>query len=486
MQTKTLAVLLGPSGTGLAGSYVSAVSLISTVSGMGISFGGVRQIAAANGTGDVEGIAHATITLRRTALVSGLVGMLIVLLFSETLSRTTFGTGSHSDAFALVSLTLLFGAISSGQNALLQGLRRLRELALSQILGLAAGAIASITCVMLLREKGIALFLVTSSAFGILLSWWFARKVKLPSIHVSWRESICEARVLVAVGFSFVVAGLMSSGTDYLTRIWIVREAGLDAVGHYQATWTLGAYYVSVVTGAMAADFFPHLTSVANDDVAVNRLVNEQIEIGLLLALPGVVATMVLAPLVLRVFYSGAFVDAAEVVRWQIFGVLLRVASWPLGMVLQAKGKATLFLVTELAFYAIAVPAYLIGIRNCGLIGWGVAFSLAYCFYLCGMLTVCRWQTGFRWSRDCFIVLVQCLAIAVVAFLLIRLLTPAWGLGVGAVLVCLVTYHSVRTVDGLLGISIIGLARSHVPFLRRRRQSGVVNRQGSAQESDLI
>ena len=76
---------------------------------------------------------------------------------------------------------------------------------------------------------------------------------------------------------------------------------------------------------------------------------------------------------------------AAEVIRWQVFGVLLRVACWPLGMVLQAKGKAGLFLAAESAFYVTAVPLfYLLGIHYAGLVGWGGAFSLAYLFIRAG------------------------------------------------------------------------------------------------------
>src|SRR5208337_3218913 len=104
-------------------------------------------------------------------------------------------------------------------------------------------------------------------------------------------------------------------------------------------TWTLSTLYVGFVLNAMGADFYPRLTSLAADNMMVNRLVNEQTEMGLLIAVPGVLATLTLAPWVLKIFYSVQFVPAVEIVRWQIVGILLRVVSWPMGFVQLAKGK---------------------------------------------------------------------------------------------------------------------------------------------------
>ena len=67
---------------------------------------------------------------------------------------------------------------------------------------------------------------------------------------------------------------------------------------------------------AMAADFYPRLTSSAGDNTACNRLVNEQTLVGLLLAGPGVLATLTFAPLVISLFYTAKFGAAVGILRW--------------------------------------------------------------------------------------------------------------------------------------------------------------------------
>ena len=65
----------------------------------------------------------------------------------------------------------------------------------------------------------------------------------------------------------------------------------------------------------MGADFYPRLTGWRKT-TECNRLVNEQAQISLLIAGPGVIATLTFAPLVIAVFYSAAFWPAVSLLRW--------------------------------------------------------------------------------------------------------------------------------------------------------------------------
>src|ERR1039458_2914762 len=427
VRTKALAVLLGTAGMGLAGLDLSATALIGSVAGLGLNASGVRQIAEAAGTNDETRIARTVITLRRVALISGLLGMALVLALAPLLSRTTFGDDKHIWGVALMSLTLLFGGISAGQSALLQGLRRLRDLAASQVLGVGFGAVVSVALVWWLREQGIVPFLVVISAFGILLSWWYARRVPVQRVTVTWKETLAESRSLLCLGLAFTVSAMIGSATAYLTRVLVQRQLGMEAVGIYTATWTLSTYYVGFVLTAMGTDFMPRLTAAAHDHATVNRLVNEQAEMGVLIAVPGVLATLTLAPWVMKVFYSGAFVQGADVVRWQILGVFLRVVSWPMGYMLIAKGKSLLFTLTELASGVMNVGLILLCMRLWKLEGVGVSFALSYLAYT-AMMAVVVWRlTGFRWSATALKILAPTILILGAIFGCTRVLPERWG-----------------------------------------------------------
>ena len=148
----------------------------------------------------------------------------------------------------------------------------------------------------------------------------------------------------------------------------------------------------------MGADFYPRLTAVANNHAECNRLVNEQAEVGLLIAGPGLLATLTCAPLVIALFYSSDFAPAAEILRWICLGMFLQVITWPLGFIVLAKGKRKMFFWTELLTNSGSAGLIWVCVHFFGLLGSGIAFFI---LYLCHSVTVyllARYLTGFRWS----------------------------------------------------------------------------------------
>lgn len=398
IRTKFMAVLLGPSGVGLMGLYTSVTGVIGTLTNMGIGASGVRQIAEAAGTGDEQKIARTIITLRRASLALGILGMLVMIILCIPLSQLTFGNKQYAWPIAILSVTLLSGAIAGGQSALIQGMRKITDLAKLGIWGSFLGTVISVPMIYLWGKDGIVPFLITISATSILTSWWYARKIRVAQIRPGWKEILQESKGLLSLGLVFMATVLMATAVFYLIRVFVVRQLGMESVGLYQSAATLSSMYIGVILGAMGMDFYPRLTTVANDNASCNRLVNEQTEVGLLLATPGILATLTFAPLVIHLFYSAQFIPAFEILRWQILGVFLRVVSWPMGYLLLAKGKGRLFFWTEMSASGIHLILIWIGLSIFGLVGTGIAFFLLYVFYTAMEFFVINHISGFKWT----------------------------------------------------------------------------------------
>ncbi|MBK6436672.1 MAG: oligosaccharide flippase family protein [Rhodanobacteraceae bacterium] len=129
---------------------------------------------------------------------------------------------------------------------------------------------------------------------------------------MSWRETWHQAADLVGLGVAFMWSSLLTTGVDMFTRSLITREFGLDAAGIYQAAWSLSGMFAAFILQAMGADFYPRLTAVIGDHSAATQAVNEQTEIGILLALPGFLATLAFAPWIIEILYSKEFSSAAD------------------------------------------------------------------------------------------------------------------------------------------------------------------------------
>jgi len=398
VRNKLTALWVGDVGFGLLGNYASITNVVGVLAGMGVTSSGVRQIAQAAGTGDAAQLARTVKTLRRTALILGVLGTLLMLTLARPLSLWMFDSAAHTTAFCLLSLTVLFTSVSGAQTALIQGTRRIKDLARLSLLGAVIGTAASVPMIWAWRLDGVVPFLLTVSAATILTSWWFARRIKTLPGAVSWSETWTEAQSLLKLGLVMMSSGLMVQGVNCLTRAIVTHQLGLGPSGQYHAAWVLSGLYVGSVLSAMGADYFPRLAAVAEDNGRVNRYVNEQLEIGLILSVPGILATVVFAPWVMKLFYSGEFGPAVDVLRWQILGVLLRVAAWPLGYVLIARAESWLFFWTEVGFNSLHLALVWFGIRYAGLPGTGLAFFLAYLIYFLAMIWILRHKIGFRFS----------------------------------------------------------------------------------------
>lgn len=398
VRIKVLALFLGPAGVGLIGLYNSITGMVGTLTGMGIGSSGVRQIAEAVGTGDNRKISNTIITLRRTAVILGLAGMTLLFLFRKPISQLTFGNTDHCEDLAYLSLIVAFIAISGGQVALIQGLRRITDLVKLNVIGAAAGTILSIIIIYFFRRKGIVWVLVAISATTILTSWWYARRINIIRTKMHWQDYRTEVAGLIKLGVVFMASTLMTAGTTYFLGVMVVRHLGLEATGIYQAAVTLSSVYIGVILGAMGVDFYPRLTAVAGDNEACNRMVNEQAEIGILLAVPGIMATLIFAPFVIQIFYSSKFILAVDILRWQILGVFLRVTCWPMAYILLAKGAGKKYFMTESAANIIYVLFTWMGIRAFGIAGTGMAFFGLYIFYWLLIFFVVRRISGFGWS----------------------------------------------------------------------------------------
>jgi PST family polysaccharide transporter len=470
IRTKAMAVLLGPTGVGLIGIYSSIADLVRSLAGLGINSSGVRQIAEAVGSGDNERIACTVTTLRRVALYSGTIGALLLVLLSRPVSLWTFGNYAHAGAIAMLALVAFFMDISEAQKALVQGMRRIADLASMNILGALYGSVFSIGIVYVWKEQGVVPSLICVAAMSIVTSWWYARKIKVETVRVTWAKAFAEASELVKLGVVFMTTALATLGAAYLVRLIVLQNMGLKEAGLYQAAWGLAGMCISFILQAMGADFYPRLTAVAHKKEECNRLVNEQIEVGFLMAGPAILGALSLAPLAIMLFYSARFGGAVDILRWLCLGMFLRVLTWPMGFIVLAKNERKIFFWSEVLTNAGYVALVWVGIRAFGLAGTGMAFFALYLVNGGIVFLIVNRLTGFAWSVSNKKLALVFMPLVGIVFVSSYFLSTVWAAVLGTFLTIPAGYFSMKTLCRLLPlerlpkaarkiISLLGLAQ---------------------------
>jgi PST family polysaccharide transporter len=395
-----LAVYLGPGGIALFGIYNVILDLASSMVGLGVQSSGVRQIAVSASSDDRAKVARIGRVLTLTSWVLGALGAGLLIALAKPVSMLSFGSEARASGVMLVGLAVLLRVMAGSPLALIQGHRRIGDLARMTVLGALLNTIAAIPLVYFFGEAGIVPSIIAVALTSWLAAHWYARKIALPRTRLSWSDFTTETRLLLRLGFAFMASGLLTAGSAFLIRIFIVQQNGVEAAGNYQAAWALGGIYVGFILQAMGTDFYPRLSAVADDNVACNRMVNEQSRISLLLAGPGLLGTLALSPLVMAVFYSTQFADAVPLLRWFCLGMLLRVIAWPMGFVMLAKGNQKMFFWTEVAAAVVQVGLTWVLLRTVGLAGAGIAFVGLYVWHGVLIYYLVRRMSGFRLTHE--------------------------------------------------------------------------------------
>lgn len=401
---KAAAVFLGPAGVGLIGLLTNLTGVATVVAGMGVGNVGVRQIAEAVGKGDALAIAQARRALFWATLFLAILGACVFWLLRGVLADKVLHDPALSSDVGWLALAVGLAIASASQNALLNGLRRIGDLSRVSVYSGTLSAVLGVAVLAIWGRAGmLAFILIAPIASFVLGHWYVSRLPKVAEVNVPFSELRQQWSTLAKLGFAFMLSGLMMMLGQLLVRSMIQNELGLQELGYFQAAWAISMTYIGFVLGAMGADYYPRLTAVMSDHAAVNRMVNEQTEVALLLAGPVFIAMMALAPWVIHLLYSRDFQPATDVLHWQILGDILKVASWPLGFIILAAGDGKKFVMTEsIAIATFALLTWLT-LPILGLKASGISFLGMYAVLLPLVYWLAIRRTGFSWPTTIMI-----------------------------------------------------------------------------------
>lgn len=449
VKVKVLAVLLGPAGIGLMGLYQNIMGMASTLAGCGVATSGVRQLAAAADEQETLDIVRRALWLGN--LMLGLIGMALLWLLRDSVSQWVFDDVAHAEKVGWLGLGVLLTLIAGSQTALLQGLRRIGDLARVNIISASIGAVVGILAIYLLGEEGVLWFVLSAPAISVLVALYYASRLPRPQTAYEWHVIQQQWQAMLKLGIPLMAAGLLTLITQLVVRSIIVREIGLDASGYFQAAWAISMTYIGFVLGAMGSDYFPRLTEVINDHGRAGKLVNEQAEMALLLSAPALLAMVTLAPWIISLLYAESFAPAIEILRWQVLGDILKVSSWPLGFIVLALGRGGVFIGTQLTWNVMYLGAIVLGIHEYGLIVAGIGFWIAYLILYGVVAMVAMRLIGFKLDRrNGLFTLMLSLAGGLILFLSTQ---SSWaGFTAGLLLTGIVSIYSFRRLDSLINL----------------------------------
>lgn len=416
IRSKIIALLLGPSGIGIAGLLNSAINLISGFTSMGLETSAVKFISQKKLEKSQYNVSKIIAVLKKILWLTGTAGALLMIVFSSFLSKITFANENYTIAFVWLSITLLLKQLSNGQIAILQGFQKLNFLAKANLWGSFTGLIISIPLYYYFRIDAIVPAIIISSITILFFSWFYARKIKIEQMKIPNEDVIREGKDMIRLGIMLSLSALMVTLVTYVLQVFI-SSYGIKEVGFYSAGITLLNSYVGLIFSSMSSDYFPRLSSVNTDNDKVRNVVSQQSFISILIITPIIIVFLGFSHYIIRILFSLEFISIVPMVSFGIVGMLFRSVSLSMGYILIAKGDSKIFIKYGLFFNSLYLFFNFLGYYFYGLTGIGIAFLVYYLFHYLILKKLTLKKYNFYFDKEFHITFVYCIFLCSLALI---------------------------------------------------------------------
>lgn len=384
LRAKIVAVLLGSAGMGIIALIQSAIFTIQQFTNFGIFQSGVRELSQAAQDKDPHKLSLLYKVFVRLGVIVGLLGIVVCAAGAPLLSRFAFSNPDYTWSFVFVSVSLLLMSLSNTSVVWMQATRHLKSLAKSSLLGAALSLGIAIPIFYFLREDGIVPSIVGGYLALFLVNGYFARKIKTVPVPAPTVSQVTKLGTpIVKLGVVLMLSNSILTFLVFLLNSFIRRYGSIDDVGFYQAALSICVQGMVVVNATLAADYFPRLSAVHQDQEKVRQMSSQQAELITFIMGPFSVLLIIFAPFVVTLLLAEEFRVIIPMLRWMSLALLFRGLWNVLGFIILAKGDKKTFL-----YYDAIIGHGMNFVLNCiGYYFWGLN-GLAIT-YLVGSILMC-------------------------------------------------------------------------------------------------
>ncbi len=295
--------------------------------------------------------------------------MIVVLAISPALAMF-YHEPSLTWVAAAISVTFLLGGLTVQHQALLRRNLRFRQLAVIDVISLGTGIITAIILAWMgFRYWALVWMNLITAVTNVIAVW-----VALP-----WRPGLpkrhCGVRPMITFGGSIVATRFIFSFVSNTPNILIGWYWGAGAVGLYQKAYSLLMFAIDQIHGPVAAVALSPLSRIQSDPERFRRYFLAGYSIVISFALPLVVVSAVFSEEIIRVVLGPRWSGAVEVFRWLAVGSIFVVLLNPLGMILQASGRAVKQVKITIVDSILIIIAYVGGLKF-GPVGVAIGFVI--------------------------------------------------------------------------------------------------------------
>jgi O-antigen/teichoic acid export membrane protein len=395
--SKTWALIGGPSALAELGLLVALLGICSLVASVGLGSGLVKFGAAALAEGDLErvdALRHGAWSLQ---FIFWFICAFVLFLVRTLVARWSLGSEQAGFKVVVIVVALWFALATALHTSTLNAFHRVPELARSNVMVVFISSLIGIVILGWFGLAGVVWGVLAGSISSWLVVRTFVLRVVGPTMVYKKNQVFLAAMSLVHFGIPVMLSLLAGQFVQFALPSLILHELGYDEVGYYRVASTISVSYLGFLTNAMGQDYFPRLSALQNDS-EVQDVMNRQHQLIMTICLPVILCVLWLAPILVPLITSPAFLPSVRVLEWQLAGDVLKLSSWVMAYVVLARAGSGWFLLTEILAGLVNFVTNFYLMHFFGLPGLGIAYVITYGVYWGIIAVVVSQRFGFGLS----------------------------------------------------------------------------------------
>lgn len=409
IRTKIVALWIGAVGVGIFGILNAAIEMIASLTQLNLRSTAVRELASERDGSQNRRIIE--IVTGRWALVLGLIGMILMAVFSPLLADISLGDRSLWWMFAILSPVMLMGSVTNGRQAVMQADGNLKAIAGSALWSAVVALIISVPMLWYMRLDGIVPVIIIYSATTLVATVAYSRRKQMKTQVITSAYTLEIGKRLLRLGFFMTLSGFLTWGSTWAFMSWLRSYAGDEVAGFYQAGNTILIRYAGILFSAIGMEYYPRIAAVAHDRRRLGVYVGHEILILLKIALPLALLFLIVAPWIVRLLYTEEFGMIVPYISIGTIGLIARVGAWCISFMIIVRSDGLLFMLTEALSAGVSFGLGIICFNKWGVIGLGYAFSSWYLVYLAAVWVICSLRYNLRINKKAVAFLLTALAV---------------------------------------------------------------------------
>lgn len=396
---KFAAILIGATGMGMISLFTVPVSMIINISGLGLGTSAVKDISQLAERDNDEELGKILFIFKRLVLYSCVAGGLMTLLGSYWLSVNSFGNSDYVLQFIFLTLMVIGSLLYQANVTILQGLRQLKKIAQLSIINAISTFSIALICYYFWGIQGIVPAMIVPVWINFIFAYSAILKLDLPSNPVKFNELWYKGKIMISFGFALVISAFLGQLCTYILNVFISKVGEIKDVGFMNAAISMTTMSITMVFAAMATDYFPRLSAVADNKDKMNSLVNRQSEILILIVTPLLIIFSISAPVLIRIFLAQEFIIITEFIRIVAIGMFFKAASYAIGYISFAKSDKKVFFYFEgVVFNIFSLLTNIVFYYYFGLSGLAISFAINYIIYYISVSLLFSNKYGYKIS----------------------------------------------------------------------------------------